>query len=672
MSQIIVNSMVTGAVYMVMALGVVAVFKTTRVFNFAHGQIAALGGYVAYDITTHWKVPFIVLALAGCGAGAGAAYLAEQLVLKRLYQRSVLELVVATFGISLVLRALIQRIWAFDTRNIPAPFPSTNVHVLGTSFSAYGALVIGVGVAIVVLLSLVLNRTNTGLGLRATFDDPVAARLSGIRVARMRTASWLLGGALAGLGGVLLTPLVYLTPDTMDTVLIIAFAAAVVGGLSSFYGAVAGGFLVAFASNLIATYISLAYRAVLVYAAVVVFLWVRPQGLFGVAESELAAQEGERVGVLGRLSGAVLRAVRNRAAVARARVLRGYAPQWGLLAVAITFIFAAPSLVGQEQQLNLLTWLVDLIAVAGLALTAFYAGRISLAQTTFMAIGAYSMPHLLNGRASLWPLMLPAAALIAGGFGVLFEIPCLRLHGAYYAVATLALALIAPLLADQWVAMTGGVNGISVPYATWHGHMLGYSSLYGVFSWIAVGVLVGLLALRNSPVGRSVVAVRDAPLGAASLGIPDKRRRVLVAGLGAALGGLAGAMSAIQNNVVSGSSYSLSFALTLFVAAVLAGSMLGSTWGAAVIVLVPVWLKSQPLYATGAFGLILILTLFLLPRERDVADVFRRVRLANGTAGGLSAAIEASAMADREGGADAPVLPDDRRKQVGSERRRVP
>jgi branched-chain amino acid transport system permease protein len=342
------------------------------------------------------------------------------------------------------------------------------------------------------------------------------------------------------------------------------------------------------------------------------------------------------------------------------------------VAVVLVLFFTAPSILGRTYQLNLTTWLVDFVAVAGLAIMAFYAGRISLAQTAFMAVGAYSMPHLLAGRPQLWPLALVAAFLLAGAAGLIFEVPSLRLHGAYYAVATLVLALLTPLLADKWRSMTGGVDGIAVPYATWHGTFLDSRTMYYVFACIAAGVLIVLLALRNSPVGRSVVAIRDSPHGAASLGLSSAPRRVAAASLGAGLGGLAGGMSAIQNNVVTGAVFGLEFALILFVAAVLAGSLVGSAWGAAVVVLVPVWLKNQPLYATGAFGLILIVTLFLLPRGRDVADVLRRTRPVSprGVPKESTAVGVPSAAGREDMGASASVVPTSGHSHAGNETRR--
>src|SRR5882757_6730452 len=97
--------------YAVMAFGVVVVFKTVRVFNFAHGQVAALGAYVGYTAATSWSLPFVLVIALGAAVGAVTSILIERLVLARLYQRSMLELVVATFAVALMLRSLMMRIW---------------------------------------------------------------------------------------------------------------------------------------------------------------------------------------------------------------------------------------------------------------------------------------------------------------------------------------------------------------------------------------------------------------------------------------------------------------------------------------------------------------------------------------------------------------------------------
>lgn len=626
MNQVIVASIVSSAVYTIMALGLVAVFKTTRVFNFAHGQVAAFGGYMGYTVSSHWHLPFYLVALTGALTGVILGWLMDRL-LSRLYHRSPLELVVATFGVSLILRAAIAKLWGYDAKSINAPFAGHNIKVIGTQISDYGLCLIVFGVLVVTAMSLVLARTELGLRLRCTFDDATAARLNGVRVARVRTLSWVVGGALGGLAGVLLTPLVFLTPDTMDQVLIIAFAAAVIGGFSSFYGAVLGGVIVAFASNLFANYVSIKYEDALLYGAVIVFLWVLPNGILGEPEEVELAGDATQPGPLARRMRGFAEAAGARIQSLRGNVMRGYPPQVIVVAIVIVAIFAAPTVLGSGSTLNLLSWLVNVVAVAGLCLTTFYAGRISLAQAAYMAIGAYATAKLLDGHPGSWPLVLLASFLIAAFAGLLFEIPAQRLRGAYYAVASLALALLVPLVATQWTSYTGGTDGQPVAYATWGGSTLTSSQLYLAFAIITAVVLLVLLALRNSPVGRKIVATRDSPAGAASLSLSATPRRIAVAAVGSGLGGLAGGMSALQNNVVTPASFDLSFALTLFVAVVIAGAIVGSAWGAAVVTLVPVWLASAQLYATAAFGAILFLTLFLLPPGRDVADVLRRRRV---------------------------------------------
>jgi branched-chain amino acid transport system permease protein len=625
--QIIISSIITGSVYAVMALGLVAVFKTTRVFNFAHGQIAALSAYMGYTASSSWDLPFLPVVVVGGLVGAATAALMEVLVLRRMYRRSMLELVIATFGISLILRSVILRSWGPDVRTIANPLSDRNVDLLGATAPVYGLCLVAFTALIVAVLTIVLRRTTVGLRLRATFDDPVAARMQGVRVGLVRTASWMLGGALAGVGGVLLTPILFLTPSTMDDIMIIGFAAAVVGGFSSFYGAVTGGVLVAYVANVLAAYVSLRFKDVFLYGLVIAFLWVRPNGLFGEADLDEAEQEGERIGALGRAWQGVIGGVTERTARVRENALRGYAPQWGVLVIVVALIFLAPAIFGSSWQLNLTTWLINLIAVAGLALITFYGGRISLAQNAFVLIGGYLTALILGGgHQELWPLVVVAAAILTGLAGALFELPSLRLRGAYYALTTLALGLLVPLLALKWTAVTGGVDGKAVPYIKFGGELATASQMYMVIAVVAAVVLITLVGLRNTRAGRAVVAVRDTPAGAASIGIAGAPRRLLIAGIGAGLGGLSGALSALSNNLVTPTQFDFNYALALLVAAVLAGSIVGSAWGAALITLVPVLLKNEPVYAQAAYGVIVLLTLFVVPHGRDVADVLRRLR----------------------------------------------
>lgn len=626
MSNILVSAIVTGALYTVTALGLVAVYKTTRVFNFAHGLMSAFAAYTAYQFTVVWELSFAVGLLVGTLVGAALGLIVERLLLSRLYQRTPLELVIATFGVSMILEYFIIRIWGHDERTIPVPFGGGAIEVAGVTVPLYGLTVIGFGLLVVVGLTLFLRLTRVGLALRTSFDDPVAARLVGVRVAMVRALSWTLGGALAGAAGVLLTPILFLTPASMVVILITAFAAAVIGGFNSFYGAFVGGAIVALTLNLGAAYVSLRFRNLILYALIVVFLWVRPYGIFGEHEDEAAEPEGERAGRLLRAWQSLLRGIAARGESLRRSVLRGHAPQWLLHLALLAIVFLIEPVLGRDWTLSLGSWLINFIAVAGLALMLFYGGQFSLAQNAFMGVGAYTVALILGRYPESWLLALVATMVIAVILSLIIALPSARLHGAYFAAMTLAIGLAMPELALKWTSVTGGANGKVVPTPTIGGEALGSKGMYFLIAVVAALVFIGLLALRNSTLGRRMVAVRDAPEGARSLGISPYAWQVAIITIGSSLGALAGVMRAFHSGFVAPTGFDLHLALMLFVATVVGGSVTGAFWGSAVITLVPVVFKNIQEMSIALFGVVLIASLFLLPRDMSIADVLRRQR----------------------------------------------
>lgn len=626
MSDIIVSSIITGSLYTLTALGLVAVYKTTRVFNFAHGLMSAFSAYVGYQLAVHRGWSFVAALAGGILVGAAIGLIAERLILSRLYQRTPLELVIATFGISLILEFGIIRIWGHEERTIPVPFGGRSAEVAGINVPLYGLSVVVISALIVIALTIVLLRTDIGLRLRAMFDDPVAARLMGVNVNRVRALAWTVGGALAGAAGVLLTPILFLTPSTMLVILITAFAAAVIGGFNSFHGSLAGGLIVALTLNVGGAYVSLRFRNIILYGLIVLFLWFRPHGLFGTEESEHAEPEGERAGRILALWQSFLGWLAAQGAKLRTRVLRGHAPQWGLHAGLIVLVFLAQPLFGARWTLSLTSWLVNFVAVAGLALIMFYGGQFSLAQNGFMAIGAYGMAIFLGSAGLSWPVALVATCGVAFVLALLFAIPSARVKGAYFAALTLAVGLALPELGFKWTSVTGGANGLTVPKPTLGASTMSSSAYYFLVAVVATLVFVALMFLRNSPMGKRMVAARDHPRGAETVGISPYAWQVAIISIGCALGGLAGAMKALQTGFVAPTSFQLELALMLFVATVIGGSMTGAFWGAGVITLVPVIFRGVQEWSIALFGIVLIAALFLLPQDMSVADVLRKHR----------------------------------------------
>lgn len=621
MGAVLASSVVTGSLYTIMALGLVAIYRTTRVFNFAHGMMAAFCGYISYQIVTVWELPFIVGVLAGIGVGALLGLLSERLLLSRLYQRTPLELVIATFGVSLILQFLIIRLWGHEERGVSAPFSDRPIVA---NLTGYDLLVVAVSLVVVALLTAVLLRTDVGLRLRATFEDPVAARLAGINVSVVRTLSWTVAGAMAGLAGVLLTPLLFLSPGSMNIILITAFAAAVIGGFSSFYGTVVGGIGLALVLNLGGTYVSLQFRNLILYAVILVFLWLRPEGLLGEREDESHATEGERAGAILRRWHQLLTALASLGETIRQRVLFGHAPQWLLHALMILIVIVAPPILGVEWQLSLGTWLIYFIAVAGLVMIMTYGHQFSLAQNAFMGVGAYATAWFVADRNGDWLLAIVVTSLGVAVLAVLIALPSARLKGAYFAAMTLALGLALPEAAYNWTGLTGGGDGKVVPRPTVDGEPMNGDQQYLLVATVAVIVFVALIAFRNSPLGRRMVLAADSPKAARSVGLSPWWWQVTVLAIGGSLGGVAGSLSALHSGIVSPTSFTLDLALLLFVATVVGGSVTGAFWGTAIVVLVPVAFKGSQEFSIMFFGLTLIVALFVLPRDMSGTDVLSR------------------------------------------------
>jgi branched-subunit amino acid ABC-type transport system permease component len=636
MGLVIINSLVTGAIYALTALGVVMVYKTTRVFNFAHGILSGLCGYVAYQVTVIWEMPFALAVVIAVLLGATLGYLIERLLLSRLYQRSALELVIATFGVSMILEYFIIRTWRHDERAIPMPWGNAGLSIFGVRMTFYGLMVIGVALAVGAVLTAVLLRSEIGLKLRATFEDPVAARLTGVNVARVRSGSWALGGGLGGLAGALIAPLLYLSPGSMNSILITAFAAAVIGGFSSLLGAAVGGLLVALTLNIAGTYVSLQYRNLILYTVVILFLWIRPRGIFGKEETEhdSAAAEGEQSGrLVARLRSALGGSPAMARLSGRARVVRGRPAHAVIQLVLVVLVLFAPLLLGPQWRLSLGTWLVTFVAVAGVALILNYAKQFTLAQSAFMGLGAYATAIVVDTDGSRWWLGM----LVAFGLGLaaafIISVGSARLQGPYFAAMTLALALALPELAFNWDEITGGANGRILDSPEFGGLPLTSSQMYTFVAIIALVVFVGLIALRNSRLGWRMTLASDSPRAGVSIGISPAIWRAAVITLGCGLGALAGSLDAFQAGGVAPESYTFDLAMYLFVAAVVGGSITGSFWGSALVILVPVALRSSEELSMAIFGGVVIASLFLLPRDLSALDVLPRFRRRRGSTG---------------------------------------
>lgn len=283
LQQGVLSGLVTGSVYALLAIAIVAIFKTTDVPNFAQGEIFMIGGYVALSLLliAGWSyavvIPVTVIAVA-----VGAA-LFQRVVMERVTHSKGVgpQLVIATLGLAYMLKGLVRQTGLGDTpRSLPS-LVSNDPVIIGDAFLTRLDVAIFIASLVAMLLIyLMFNHTRIGKAMRAVGMNPRAAQIVGIRLSRIRMLVWAMAGMLSALAALLITPKILITPDIAH-IAILAYAAAIVGGFTSLPGAVLGGLIIGIVENLVGLFISTNAIVVAPFLAILLTLIVRPQGILG-------------------------------------------------------------------------------------------------------------------------------------------------------------------------------------------------------------------------------------------------------------------------------------------------------------------------------------------------------------------------------------------------------
>ena len=274
----------SGAIYAALALALVLIHRATGVINFAQGEMAMFTTYIAWTLTanhgwSYWPAFAATLAFA-FALGVGI----QRVVIAPVSNASVLTIVIMTIGLVLTFNGLAGLIWSAEIRAFPSPFPNETWQIGGVAISQQDVGTFGVVLVLVALLWAFFQFTKIGLALRASALNPEASRLVGVRVGWMLAIGWGLAATLGAVAGMLAAPTIFLDPNMMQAILIYAFAAAVLGGIDSPFGAVAGGLLLGVGLNLIGAYVDFVgadLRLPVALLIILIVLLVRPAGLFG-------------------------------------------------------------------------------------------------------------------------------------------------------------------------------------------------------------------------------------------------------------------------------------------------------------------------------------------------------------------------------------------------------
>ena len=271
---------VSGCLYGLGALGLVMTYKSSRVVNFAHGNLAGLAAFLVYGfsngalLTLSWGNAVVFSAVLIALIATLSYALISPIVFK-----SDLASTIATLGIGLMLQGMIQLLFGADIVNLDLPIPRFGFSVAGARISSYDLTVLAVTVLIIGALFFVIERTRLGVAFRAVSTNPFASRVCGLNLRSVHLFAWLSSAVLGLVAALLIVPTTFLSSTTMSSFMLQAFTAAVVGGFNSLPGAALGGVLVGIAMNLFAFYVSPEFMNTFLLAVILLTLNVFPGGL---------------------------------------------------------------------------------------------------------------------------------------------------------------------------------------------------------------------------------------------------------------------------------------------------------------------------------------------------------------------------------------------------------
>jgi branched-chain amino acid transport system permease protein len=283
--QLVINGLVVGAIYSLVALGFVIIFKSSGIINFAQGEFLLLGAYVFLAIVAQAHVPTLPALLLTFAFATLLGLVLERVILRPLIGEPIISVIMVTLGLSSVLRAIVQGIWGTDTRPAPALFALDPVQ-LGPLPVARGYLYsAAAGAVLLVALTLFFKYARPGIAMRATAASQQVALSMGISVRRIFALSWSIAAVVSAAGGILLATIRGGVDGSLAILGLKVLPVVIVGGLDSIGGAILGGLLVGILENLAGGYLDPVFgggvKEVAPFVALVLILMVRPYGLFG-------------------------------------------------------------------------------------------------------------------------------------------------------------------------------------------------------------------------------------------------------------------------------------------------------------------------------------------------------------------------------------------------------
>jgi len=586
-SSVIIEGAILGLNYGLLAVGLVLIYRTNRVINFAQGQLGVVAAVFMVKLYYDFGINYWAALVAALAVAAGAGALSE-LVLRRLFNRPRVMVMVATIGLSQVLYLLTLLPFIRPKQLFRAfPVPVDWSFRIGTFIFPPGEVITLIAAPIVALgLAAFIRFSPWGLAMRASAENSESARLSGVWVRRTSTVAWTLAGALSAFTAILASPsqTSTLTEVLSPGLLLLALLAALIGGMISLPVAFAAGIGVGIIQDLLQWNITNSAAVELV-----LFLLLQLALIVRAASLQKGTRTAERTSwTTGTL------AFRQTGQGLRKRV--------GTSGVVLTVVVAALLPLVLSVDRTFLMSQICIYAVIALSLTVLtgWAGQVSLGQFGLVAVGADITAHLGTGVPLLALLLLAGVATAV--VSVLVGLTALRIRGLYLAVSTLGFALFmqtSVLATSCWnvpILHRQICSGLPDPEST----LISRPSLFGLgltseraFAWFSLAVLIVSILMvrlwRDRGIARRLISVRDNEVAAGSAGIPVIRTKLMAFALSGFIAGYAGVCLAFATERFSTDTFDPTFSLLVVSMVVIGGldSIPGAVLGALYLVGLP-------------------------------------------------------------------------------------
>jgi len=613
----VLNGLVLGSVYALIAVGFSLVFGVANIINFAQGALVMLGAFFALTFLGASLPLWLACVIAVAGAAA-VGLLIELVALRPLRNAPYIAPLLSTLAIALVLDTGAEIVWGHEYQPFPSPLQAYVFFVGGAFVTGVDILTFVLAVIIAAALWFYLNRTWQGRALRAAAQDPEAASQMGIDVAAMRRLAFTIAGALGGIAGILVAMYYQNVFPQMGVPFgLKGFAAALLGGLASLPGAVVGGLLLGVFESLASGYLGEGYRDMVAYMVLLLVVVFRPHGILGTGRLDALGGAGGASGGIPTTS--IVASLAGATARTRTRIVE--APVLAILAVlAVLAFLPLAGVSGYVLQVGTTCAVFAMLAVS-LTVLSGSAGLVSIGHAALFGVGAYTAAIVGTRYGLSLEVLVLASAVVTALVGAVVSIPTLRLTGHTVALATLAIGQVGYFVFLSWIDVTRGpmgIPGVPRPPAALLGgfDMTALSSQY-VLSLVLLAVVVLVAAtFLDSPVGRVWRAIREDRPAAHAAGVPVVSYLVIAFVVSGFCAGIAGAQFAMLQNFVSPDSFILETSIILIAMAVLGGlgNLTGAILGGVILALLPEVLREVDDYRFIAYGVILLLLLRFRPQ----------------------------------------------------------